>query len=228
MCGLHADLPIAVPGPGMNSEIDSLPSARYPIPARQWRVEEEFNRSRFITTIAHTPTVEEARAFIDTMRAEFSDANHNCWAYVIGPPGTTGQIGMSDDGEPHGTAGRPMLTVLLHSGVGDLCAVVTRYFGGILLGKGGLVKAYSGGVQLGLETLPTIEKIETAQLIVMVDYAAVTPLKRMLPDFEVETLHEDYAVDVTYTLELPETQVEPFTEAITSLTNGQALIERAD
>ena len=129
-------------------------SARYPIPARTHRVEEEIQRSRFITTLAHTPTLDEARAFVQQMKAEFGDASHNCWAYVVGPPGSSAQIGMSDDGEPHGTAGKPMLTVLLHADVGDVTAVVTRYFGGTKLGKGGLVRAYSGGVQQALATLP--------------------------------------------------------------------------
>src|SRR5215203_4399750 len=137
---------------------------RYPIPARRHRVEEEINRSHFISTVAYTPSVEAARTFIAEVGAEFHDASHNCWAYVVGPPGSTGQVGMSDDGEPHGTAGRPMLTVLLHSGLGDLCVVVTRYFGGTLLGKGGLVKAYSGGVQLALADLPTTERVPKSQL----------------------------------------------------------------
>ena len=118
---------------------------RYLIPAQTFRNTEEIKHSRFITTVGHAPTVEAARSFVTQISQEFSDASHNCWAYVVGP-GTTSQIGMSDAGEPHGTAGRPMLMVLSHSGVGDICAVVTRYFGGKLLGKGGLVKAYSGGV----------------------------------------------------------------------------------
>jgi len=111
-----------------------MTAGRYHIPAGAVRVEEEIKRSRFITSLAPAPTVEAARALIAAVSAEFADANHNCWAYVVGPPGSTGQIGMSDDGEPHGTAGRPMLNVLLHSGIGDIVAVVTRYFGGTLLG----------------------------------------------------------------------------------------------
>ena len=198
---------------------------RYPIPAALHRVEEEINRSRFITTVGYTPTVEAARAFVATVSAEFADASHNCWAYVIGPPGSTGQIGMSDAGEPHGTAGRPMLTVLLHAGVGDICAVVTRYFGGTLLGKGGLVKAYSGGVQLALQSLPLSERIPKAELIVVLDYTNVTPLKRLLPSYEAEVLEEEYAADVTYRLKLPVEQMAACTEAIDGLTNGQALIE---
>ncbi len=202
---------------------------RYPIPAATLdaphRVDEEIKRSRFITTIAHAPTVDDARAFIDATSAEFADASHSCWAYVAGPPGDTARIGLSDAGEPHGTAGRPMLTVLLHSGVGEIVAVVTRYFGGTLLGKGGLVQAYSGGVQLALETLPLVERVPTAELTIVVPYSAVTPLQRALPDFEAELLDEEYAVDVTYRLELPEAQVEPLRAYVTELTSGAALVE---
>jgi uncharacterized YigZ family protein len=198
---------------------------RYPIPAQIYRVEEEIKRSRFITTVAHTPTVEAARAFIGEVSAQFHDANHNCWAYVVGPPGSTGQVGMSDDGEPHGTAGRPMLTVLLHSGVGDLCAVVTRYFGGTLLGKGGLVKAYSGGVQLALSGLPTVERVPKSQMEIVTDYSVITPFKRLLPQYEVELLSEEYAADATFHLQLPSEHLATFTEAVTTLTNGLALID---
>lgn len=203
----------------------STPATRYPIPAQSHRVEEEIKRSRFITTIGYTPTPEAAREFIAATAAEFADANHNCWAYVVGAPGSTGQIGMSDDGEPHGTAGRPMLTVLLHSGIGDICAVVTRYFGGTLLGKGGLVKAYSGGVQLGLATMPVAERVPTVTVDVMLDYSAITLFKRLLPDFEVEVLQEEYGVDAVYQLKLPEERLDGFSAELATLTNGQALIE---
>lgn len=201
---------------------------RYTIPQGQHRTEEERKRSRFITTIGYTPSVEDAREFIRKMREEFADANHNCWAYVVGPPGSTAQVGMSDDGEPHGTAGRPMLTVLLHSGIGDICAVVTRYFGGTLLGKGGLVKAYSGGVQYALESLPTVEKIPMTTMLVMVDYSTVTPLQNLLPDFEASIIREDFAVDVTFTIQMPEEQSSSFRDVVTNLTNGNAIIEFVD
>ena len=200
-------------------------SERYQIPAQIHRVEEEIKRSRFITTVGHAPTVDEARALIAEFGSEFADASHNCWAYVVGKPGSTAQVGMSDAGEPHGTAGRPMLTVLLHSGVGDICAVVTRYFGGTLLGKGGLVKAYSGGVKYALESLPTVEQVPQAELMIVFGYSAVTTLKRLLPDYEVEVLNEEFAADVTMRLKLPIEQIEPFTDAVTNLTSGEALIE---
>jgi Uncharacterized protein family UPF0029 len=133
---------------------DGRDPARYPVPAQQHRVEQVIDRSRFICTVARVQSSEEAQAFIKTMNAEFPDATHNCWAYVVGAPGSTDRVGMSDDGEPHGTAGRPMLTVLLHSGVGEIAAVVTRYYGGTKLGTGGLVKAYSGAVQEALAGMP--------------------------------------------------------------------------
>ena len=198
---------------------------RYLIPAAIHQVEEEIKRSRFITTLGHAPTADAARAFIASVAAAHPTANHNCWAYVAGPPGSTAQIGLSDDGEPHGTAGRPMLTVLLHSGIGEICAVVTRYFGGTLLGKGGLVKAYSGGVQLGLASLPVIELVPKTTLDILIDYATITLFKRLLPDYEAEILREEYALDAAYRIQLPETQAPAFCAAVTALTNGQALIE---
>jgi len=203
-----------------------MPDARrYLLPAATHRVDETINRSRFITTVGYTPSMEAARQFIVGISAEFADASHNCWAYVVGPPGSTSQVGMSDAGEPHGAAGRPMLTVLSHSDVGDLCAVVTRYFGGILLGKGGLVRAYSGGVQLALQSLPTVERVPKAEILVLIDYATVTPLQRLLPSHEAEVLEQEFATDVSYRLKVPLGQLASFSHALHELTNGQALIE---
>ena len=202
-----------------------MTAGRYHIPAGAVRVEEEIKRSRFITSLAPAPTVEAARALIAAVSAEFADANHNCWAYVVGPPCSTSQVGMSDDGEPHGTAGRPMLNVLLHSGVGDIAAVVTRYFGGTLLGTGGLVKAYSGGVQLALASLPTVERVPRAEVTVVVGYSAVTPLQRLLPQYEVEILNQEFETDATFHLRLPQERLAAFSAAVVELTNGQALVE---
>jgi uncharacterized YigZ family protein len=202
-----------------------MTTSRYPIPAAPVRVEEEIKRSRFITTLAPAPTLEAARALIAQVSAEFGDANHNCWAYVVGPPGSTREIGMSDDGEPHGTAGRPMLNVLLHSGVGDIAAVVTRYFGGTLLGTGGLVKAYSGGVQLALASLPLVERVPRADVTVLLDYSAVTLLQRLLPHYEAEILRQEFEADATFYLRLPQEHLEPFAARVIEMTNGQALIE---
>src|SRR5829696_7482787 len=159
---------------------------RYPIPAAPHRTTDVISRSRFITTIEHASTVEEAEAFVARMRAEFPDATHNCWAYVVGPPGSTARVGMSDDGEPHGTAGRPMLTMLLHGGLGDVAAVVTRYYGGTKLGTGGLVRAYGGAVQEALLGLPRAERVEYAELDIGVEYPHVAAVQQLLPAYEGE------------------------------------------
>ena len=118
---------------------------RYRIPARQSRVTHEVKGSRFIATAVCAPNVAAAKEFVARIKDEFSDATHNCWAWVVGFPGSTACNRSSDDGEPGGTAGLPILHALLNSGVGDIAVVVTRYFGGVKLGRGGLVRAYGGG-----------------------------------------------------------------------------------
>ena len=201
--------------------------SRYPIPAATCRTEETILRSRFIATVAHADSVEAARALIAEISEEFKDANHNCWAHVIGPPGDTSRVGMSDAGEPHGTAGRPMLDVLLGSGVGDIVAVVTRYFGGTKLGKGGLVRAYGGGVKATLEVLELRELVQTVTLRATIAYADVTSFKHSLPQFEGELTEESYGTDVVMVVVLPEEHEKSFAEALAGATNGRAIVERA-
>ncbi len=198
---------------------------RYPTPASTHRVEETRERSRFITTVGRAQTVEDAREFISEVAGEFKDATHNCWAFVVGPPGDTSRAGMSDAGEPHGTAGRPMLNVLLGSGIGDVVAVVTRYYGGTKLGKGGLVRAYGGGVKLALETLPTKEFVPKVELRATLPYAAVTQFKNMAPSFEVEILEETYGTEAVFRVSLPRERNAEFADALTGMTNGRAAIE---
>jgi uncharacterized YigZ family protein len=198
---------------------------RYPIPAGEHRTREEISRSRFLTTLAPAATIEEAQAFVARMRAEFPDATHNCWAYVVGAPGSTGRVGMSDDGEPHGTAGRPMLTALLHSGVGDVAAVVTRYYGGTKLGTGGLVRAYGGCVQRALETLPRAERVSWVPCVVTIGYGDVTVVQQLIAAHEGRLAGEDYAAAVTYRLELPDSRLEAFVAAVRDATRGTAEVE---
>ncbi len=203
-------------------------TSRYDVPAGITRVEETIDRSRFITTIGHAPTVGDARAFVAGLREEFRDATHNCWAFVVGPPGDTSRVGMSDDGEPHGTAGHPMLNVLLHSGVGDVVAVVTRYYGGTKLGRGGLVRAYGGGVKRALERLPRRELVSTTTLDVAVDYAAADAVRRSLPQYEAESLTVEFAECVAIRVRLPDEQVGAFREALAAMTNGGASVRRIE
>ena len=187
-------------------------SDHYNVPAGIHRFEEEIQRSRFITTLAPTATVDEAVAFIDSIRAEFADATHNCWAYLAGPPGSSIHIGMSDDGEPHGTAGRPMLQVLTHCGVGDIAAVVTRYYGGTKLGKGGLVRAYSGGVQKALAELALVEKVTYSSLVVIVPYNHITTVQQCAGRHRVVITGEEYAAEACFFLDVPRDAMAGFRE----------------
>ena len=200
-------------------------SSRYPVPAGTHRVEQEISRSRFVTTIGRASTVEEAQRFIRAVADEFSGATHNCWAYVVGPPGDTGRIGMSDAGEPHGTAGRPMLNALLHAPVGDVVAVVTRYYGGTKLGTGGLVRAYGGGVQAALAALPVTERIEYVRLVVTIDYARLAAVQQLCAEHEAEIVDQEFAGQVRVTLRVPDGNAGRFRSALLDATRGQALLE---
>lgn len=205
-------------------------SASYPIPdlasGSFHRCEEHIRRSHFIASLAHAPDAESARAFVERIKREFPDATHNCWAFAAGSPGQTSQVGYSDDGEPHGTAGRPMLTMLLHGGTGEVCAVVTRYFGGIKLGTGGLVRAYQGMVRLGLDTLPVREHMIPARLEVVLDYTHITRFLRLLPTLRATVAAEAFGVDATYELLLPDENIPALESALTELTDGAVLIAR--
>lgn len=201
-------------------------STRYPIPlAGLHRTELVMRRSQFITSTGHAPDSEIARAFIERIRKEFPDATHNCWAFAAGSPGQTAQAGFSDDGEPHGTAGRPMLTVLLHSGIGETVSVVTRYFGGVKLGTGGLVRAYQGAVRENLDTLPQQQRIIPAHLTVTLDYPHVDRVRRLLPLFEAQIHNERYEAQVHLHLVLPAEQVIFFQQQLADCSNGTAHLQ---
>jgi len=189
-----------------------MSSPRYPIPAQ---------RSRFITSVAEVTSPEQAQSFISDIKHEFPDANHNCWAFLVGPPGSSDHTGLSDDGEPHGVAGRPMLTTLQHSGLGDTAVVVTRYFGGIKLGKGGMVKAYTAAVQTALEQLPRSVRIDWILLTTEIDYSQVKPLELHAPEFECEVLGIDYTDIVTLRMRLPREQLASFRRIFEDLTAGR-------
>lgn len=197
------------------------PVARYLVPATRHRAEQSIARSRFICTVQRAENAAAAQALIRELNAEFGDATHNCWAYVAGPPGSTSVIGMSDAGEPHGTAGRPMLTVLLHSGVGEIAAVVTRYYGGTKLGTGGLVKAYGGTVQLALDTLPIAERIDYVEVTMSIGYPNITLVQQAIVSLEAEVIGQDYAVDVRYRLRVPRANAEKLRALVADATRGE-------
>ncbi len=189
------------------------------------RVEQTIKRSRFIASVAHTDGVDEAKAFVERIKAEFSDARHNCWAFCAGAPGHLGQLGASDDGEPHGTAGRPMLAVVSNCGVGEITVVVTRYFGGILLGTGGLVKAYQGSVKLALDSLPTTEMMIASYLRLTIEHRYVAQLRNILPRYRATIRKQEFDFDATLEIKIPSSEIPEFSRYVTNLTADGVLIE---
>jgi len=190
------------------------------IPAERCRTEINVVNSRFIVSAAPAFSVEEARSFIQEIKTEFSDASHNVPAFLIGH-GATVTAHCSDDGEPAGTAGRPALTVLQGSGLGDICVVVTRYFGGTKLGTGGLVRAYTDAVKSVLAILPRAEKVATHQVMVIVPYGLFEQTRLLTQKYRGLTLDEDFGADVTMTIQFLQDHVQNFNQELSELTRGQ-------
>lgn len=202
--------------------VPDLPSGGF------FREEETVKRSRFIVTVGRAASPEAAHAFIEKIREEHSQATHNCWAFNAGEPGSTAQVGASDDGEPKGTAGRPMLTAVLHSGIGEVVVVVTRYFGGILLGTGGLVRAYQGTAKLGLETVPTREREVLVRYVVSMDPAFDGSFQNLARQLGVVIVSSDYRFDASYELLVPEASARKLESELARITMGEALVDRQE
>ena len=195
-------------------------SRRYPIPAEEARTEIRVANSRFIASAAPAFSVEEARAFIERIKEEFKDASHNVPAFIIGyGPSVTAHS--SDDGEPSGTAGRPMLAVLQGSGLGDLVVVVTRYFGGTKLGTGGLVRAYGDAAKEVLAILPRAEKVPTHTVMLVLPYNLYEQVKLLIEREHGRVLDEEFAADITLTAQFVTSQFPHCQEALRELSHGR-------
>lgn len=183
-------------------------------------------KSRFIATLAPANSEEEAAAFIETVKKKYWDARHNCSAFVIGDKAQMTRC--SDDGEPSGTAGKPMLEVLLASEVRNVAAVVTRYFGGTLLGTGGLVRAYTQAVQAGLEASEIITMRYGAELEIITDYNGIGKIQYILGQMGLEIQDSEYTDIVTLKLIIPYEQSGMLRKEITEATAGRAHIKEKD
>ena len=190
--------------------------------------EEEFveKKSRFIATVSPVESEEEALAFIEKTRKQYWDARHNCFAYVIGDHQEL--MRFSDDGEPQGTAGKPMLDVLLGEELHNTAVVVTRYFGGTLLGTGGLVRAYSGAVQEGLRSCVLAEKRKGLWLSIGTDYSGIGKVQYLLGQRGIRILSSEYTEQVVLTVLMPLEQKRELLDALTEGTNGKARLTPGD
>ena len=180
-------------------------------------------KSRFIATVRPVETEEEAVAFINEMKKKYWDARHNCSAFVIGSRQELTRC--SDDGEPAQTAGRPMLDVLLREKITNVAGVVTRYFGGVLLGTGGLVRAYQAATQAGLAASVIIEKRQGIKLLIHVDYNGLGKLQYLVAQRQTAILNTEYGADVAITVLIPLEQKQEIVKEITEQTNGCAEME---
>lgn len=190
------------------------------IPAEPCSYSEEIKKSRFITLLAHTEGIDAARAFVQQIKQAHPTARHHCWAWVAGAPDDSQQLGFSDDGEPSGTAGKPMLAQLMGNNIGEITAVVVRYYGGIQLGTGGLVKAYGGGVQQALRQLVRKIKVPMLTFQLVCDYAQMGDIERLIARFDGQLLHSVFLQNITLTLALPHAQVAGFTQDLSDLSRG--------
>lgn len=195
------------------------------IPAASTRYEQTIKNSRFISYIAHAPNPQAAHAFIDQIKISYPDARHVCWAFVAGKPKQTTDVSCSDDGEPAGMAGRPMLNVLLHSEIGELVAVVVRYFGGIKLGTGGLVRAYSSSVSLALKNTPTCLKLAKHQFILIAPYALENSIRRLLNELACELSSFSYAAELEINGFCPIQSTDQLQQGLADLGRGQLRLE---
>ena len=183
-------------------------------------------KSRFIATVRPVSSEEEATAFIAEMKKKYWDARHNCSAFVIGDRQELSRC--SDDGEPAQTAGRPMLDVLLKEDIHNVAVVVTRYFGGVLLGTGGLVRAYQKSVQEGLAASVIIDKKEGRRLSVGTDYTGFGKLQYLIAKDELTTIDTVYTEKVELILMVPKEKEQSFEKEVTEATSGNADISWGD
>ena len=181
-------------------------------------------KSRFIATVRPVKSEEEALAFLEETKKKYWDARHNCFVYSVGL--NREYTRCSDDGEPSGTAGRPMLDVILGEDIYNVAVVVTRYFGGVLLGTGGLVRAYSKAVQEGLKASRIIEKRHGIALKVTTDYTGIGKIQHIAGERNIPILNSEYTDKVVLELLIPSENVEGVQKAITESTNGRARMEK--
>ncbi|MGL5450740.1 MAG: YigZ family protein [Lactococcus cremoris] len=188
--------------------------------------EEEIKKSRFICHLKRISTEEEARDFIAKIKKEHWKANHNCSAYTLGNRQEIQRS--SDDGEPSGTAGVPMLEILKKKEIINVCAVVTRYFGGIKLGAGGLIRAYAGSVNHAIEEVGLVQIVNQRELILKLDYSLYDSVQRFLLTQNLQISDSEFLSEVTVRCFIDEEKINNFLELLTESLNGKIRVEKGE
>ena len=196
----------------------------YSVPLNEIRREQMVINSRFIATLAPVFSIDEARAFLARIKKEFADASHNVPAYIIDGGNMVTEY-FSDDGEPSGTAGKPALAVLRGSGLGDVAVVVTRYFGGTLLGTGGLVKAYTESTQMVVNAVRRGRRVPVYVAMLAIPYHLLERVRLLVTRQRGEVLGEDFAADITMTLQFPIDSFDAFQNELREISAGKLKAE---
>nr|CAA6801018.1 MAG: FIG000605: protein co-occurring with transport systems (COG1739) [uncultured Thiotrichaceae bacterium] len=202
--------------------------SNYLIPEKSTQFEQLIKKSRFIAFVGHAPDPESAYLYIESIRSNYPDARHVCWAFLAGEPNNTTNVSCSDDGEPAGTAGKPMLNVLQHSDVGEIVAVVVRYFGGIKLGTGGLARAYSGSVTEALKMMPTCMQIDYVTINLNLAYALEDSVRHLLSQFSVEMIDASYAETLRVDCQCPKNQWPVLRQRLADVGRGRIVVNEPE
>lgn len=181
----------------------------------------EIKKSEFIAYAYPVTSREQAMFHVEQLRVKYPDARHWCWAYIIGDPENTTSAGFDDDGEPNGTAGRPILNVLQHKSIGNIIIVVVRYFGGIKLGAGGLTRAYAGSAQAAVDKMTLQPYVPMAQIQILADFATEAQCRYVVEDLNGQIDDVDYSKQVTLTITIAEQDIENLKERLAM--DGQVL-----
>lgn len=199
----------------------------YLIPAQTTIAEQNIRDSRFVAYITRASNKADVNTALQQAVADFPHASHYCYAFIIGKPNQTTNIGMSDAGEPKGTAGKPIFTVLAHSNIGDIVAIVIRYFGGTLLGTGGLSRAYAGAVQEALQTLPTQLKVDMQTLTIEIPYTLENTVRYLINEHQGTIINSDYQAALTFAIDIPRIETDDFINKLNYQSKHEAKIVRS-
>lgn len=189
----------------------------YPVPACQVETLYEIKKSKFIACAGFANSRESAMALLENVKQQYPDARHHCWAYQFGNPKSPTSAAMADDGEPSGTAGKPILNVLQHKDIGDIMIVVTRYFGGVKLGAGGLVRAYSAAAQQAIDTLQVRQEVMLESIDIETDFKHEQFVRHLVEQANGEVAHCNYSQRVVMQVKLPNDQVASFKDKVASV-----------
>jgi uncharacterized YigZ family protein len=187
------------------AEMDGM---KYRVPVGAFEHEYLVKKSRFIARVLPVDSRQQVNAAVQQARHDYPDARHHCWAYLLGKPADAISAGMSDDGEPAGTAGKPILNVLQHGDLGNVLVIVVSYFGGVKLGAGGLVRAYGTATRLARDQAPAEDRRELLQYWASGDFSVEQPLRHFIAGIEGQALSVDYTESVRVTLAVPAEQAD--------------------